>query len=413
MPIPVVCPSCQHKFGVPERFAGKRGKCPKCASVFRAPAGEPVLVASQAAPVDAPVAAPPLAPDDDIPVGVAIESEPPLGDSVPAAPPALPFIMESRPLPTGSHGHGPKHAAPKARAGTSPLVLAGIGGGIVLLAGLLAVAIWTATGGFNSEPVADASKPAKKPAERKSDRQKGVRSESVDEPSKPEKPGGIDEQDDGPRELGRLPEFEKPESPIPPAVIPSPIPPPPAADALSVESIEKLAQQCAIMNWKPADAEDFKKLQILARLVTQATVAEEGAADLPEEQAKLAAAGQAVIKTLSETAWASDAKLAELNRLSAASLSVDEPGVFAYGTARGMTEGDRRLLLLALDGTTEMVAVPVKTTKLETPEGSRWLVLGYRVGQAVQIDIRGNGMDRTIRPQLVNVTHLIGEPGSE
>lgn len=38
MPIPVRCPSCDHAFRVPDQYAGKRGKCPKCKSVFVAQA---------------------------------------------------------------------------------------------------------------------------------------------------------------------------------------------------------------------------------------------------------------------------------------------------------------------------------------------------------------------------------------
>ena len=38
MPIPVRCPSCEHAFRVPDQYAGKRGKCPKCKSVFVAEA---------------------------------------------------------------------------------------------------------------------------------------------------------------------------------------------------------------------------------------------------------------------------------------------------------------------------------------------------------------------------------------
>ena len=40
MPIPVRCPSCEHAFRVPDKYAGKRGKCPQCKAVFVAQAAD-------------------------------------------------------------------------------------------------------------------------------------------------------------------------------------------------------------------------------------------------------------------------------------------------------------------------------------------------------------------------------------
>ena len=37
MPIPVVCPSCKARFSVSEKFAGKKGPCPKCKTVIAVP----------------------------------------------------------------------------------------------------------------------------------------------------------------------------------------------------------------------------------------------------------------------------------------------------------------------------------------------------------------------------------------
>jgi predicted Zn finger-like uncharacterized protein len=37
MSVPVECPACKHSFAVPDEYAGKLGKCPKCGDVFRAP----------------------------------------------------------------------------------------------------------------------------------------------------------------------------------------------------------------------------------------------------------------------------------------------------------------------------------------------------------------------------------------
>lgn len=37
MPIPVVCPGCQARFAVSDKFAGKQGPCPKCKTVISIP----------------------------------------------------------------------------------------------------------------------------------------------------------------------------------------------------------------------------------------------------------------------------------------------------------------------------------------------------------------------------------------
>lgn len=419
MPIPVVCPSCQHKFAVPDTYAGKRGKCPECASVFRAPTAESVLVAAQA---QAATGAPPL-PEDDIPVGTAIDEPPIAGDSVVApAPPAAPFILETPAYVAGKAMSSVRRPPPSA-AGTNPLLLAGIGGGVVLVIGMVAVGIWAsgALGDSTGKKVADAGKQPKKAAATDDDPEDDEPHKATpastgasptkpsDKPAAPGKPAEPGEPAEKPADLGPLPEFEKPEAPIPPPVLTPP--PAPPADALTVESIEKLADECDKMGWKPADGEQFRKLQLLGRLVAQAKSAEENPANPEEERTKLGAAADVVLKTLSETYWASDAKLADLNRLSAASLTSDELGVFAYGTVMGMTNNAPKLLLVELGGTMETLAIPVKTSDLDTPLGSRWLILGQRVpGQIVSINIQGGGMDRTIRPPLVKATHLIGEP---
>ncbi len=42
MPIPVVCPGCKARFAVSEKFAGKKGPCPKCKNVITIPTPAPV-----------------------------------------------------------------------------------------------------------------------------------------------------------------------------------------------------------------------------------------------------------------------------------------------------------------------------------------------------------------------------------
>ena len=37
MPISVVCPGCKARFNVSDKFAGKKGPCPKCKTVLTVP----------------------------------------------------------------------------------------------------------------------------------------------------------------------------------------------------------------------------------------------------------------------------------------------------------------------------------------------------------------------------------------
>lgn len=76
MPIRVQCPQCRAEFQVNEKFAGKKGPCPKCKNTIEIPRGEPAApppadaktakrapVASKAAPTtQAAPAAPPTVP---------------------------------------------------------------------------------------------------------------------------------------------------------------------------------------------------------------------------------------------------------------------------------------------------------------------------------------------------------------
>jgi hypothetical protein len=41
MPIPVVCPGCKVRFNVSDKFAGKKGPCPKCKVIIQIPAVAP------------------------------------------------------------------------------------------------------------------------------------------------------------------------------------------------------------------------------------------------------------------------------------------------------------------------------------------------------------------------------------
>src|SRR5690606_36309341 len=59
MAIQVTCSACQYHFAVPDAYAGKRGKCPKCSAVIVAPAAESPTAAAPA-PAPPRPAAPPV-----------------------------------------------------------------------------------------------------------------------------------------------------------------------------------------------------------------------------------------------------------------------------------------------------------------------------------------------------------------
>ncbi len=58
MPIEVKCPSCQRKFRVPDKAAGKRIKCPKCTGAISVPAGQAPAASGGAPASTAPAVAP-------------------------------------------------------------------------------------------------------------------------------------------------------------------------------------------------------------------------------------------------------------------------------------------------------------------------------------------------------------------
>ena len=68
MPIPVECPNCGKVVRAPDSAAGKRGKCPQCATVIDIPFAAPEAPAAPAAPTPKkkPAPVPPPVDDDDV-----------------------------------------------------------------------------------------------------------------------------------------------------------------------------------------------------------------------------------------------------------------------------------------------------------------------------------------------------------
>lgn len=428
MPIPVVCPSCQHSFAVPDRYAGKRGKCPECESVFRAPTGDEELTIVQASPPPAPPAAPlaeappvlvaPLAPSAS-----AVEPSANLDFVFPEsfAPRPHAAVSLAKPADTRQRAaHGERGETVPGKSSPKGLLIGTIAGGAVLVVAGLAAVIWIASNSFKPMPVA--SKGIKKGAsgETSPKKKQSISPALAKRDAQAfERTGTAETADKSEHDLGQLPEFEKP-APVAPLPVPAPEPPlAPKAATLSVELIERLAEECQALAWKPTDQEQFTRFQELARLVTQAK-ASEGDETLPEETRQdLGAAAQGVLETLASTPWPEEPQLTEINKLSAAALKSDELGTFAYAVVIGGIPSvpdleDRNLIIFELSGTKDTIAVPVKTQLEETRQGSRWLVLGQRnPGPQFEVVLRGEGSERKIRPALVEATRIVGEPKKE
>jgi hypothetical protein len=178
-----------------------------------------------------------------------------------------------------------------------------------------------------------------------------------------------------------------------------------------------LARQCAELDWKPANTEQFVRFQQLARLVTAAQAAEEGLGRSAEEVQGLHEAADAALAPLAEYQWPIEADVVAANKLCAATLKSEEMGVFAYGTVIGSIPSDRapqlggkNLVIFELNGTMETLGLLVKAPLDELTQGSRWLVLGQRIGVPYPISMITDGVERKIEATAVTSTRLISEP---
>lgn len=156
MSIPVQCPACQHAFAVAERVRGKKGKCPKCGSVFRAEprADEDDIAVFPAVPAEASGSAEEIDvfPDvsDDVATFPTVSSATVSSESLPPPRPAPKAPRTAAPLPTGVAVAPTTPAFPSAsssgahaivhRHKSSPLPL--------ILGGSIAAVAFTAAAGF-------------------------------------------------------------------------------------------------------------------------------------------------------------------------------------------------------------------------------------------------------------------------
>lgn len=119
MSIPVRCPGCQHAFAVADRFAGKKGKCPRCGAVFKAESptgGLEISVFPEVEPSPPPAVAAPLATAAHSPAPLnptvtdsgPVATFPTVPRGTPVAAQAGPTFVSSRVSDSGPHARRPK-----------------------------------------------------------------------------------------------------------------------------------------------------------------------------------------------------------------------------------------------------------------------------------------------------------------
>ncbi|HTN75098.1 MAG TPA: trypsin-like peptidase domain-containing protein [Pirellulaceae bacterium] len=142
MSIPVQCPACQHAFAVADRFAGKKGKCPKCGAIFKAE----ILVAVEDDVATFPEVAAPAA----VPPPRSTMPPPPVvshSDSGPVAVfPTVPLTQSaavSTPLvKVDTQPHPPARGQRKGAKPANLPIIAAAAGGVALLGVIGVVAIF-------------------------------------------------------------------------------------------------------------------------------------------------------------------------------------------------------------------------------------------------------------------------------
>jgi hypothetical protein len=133
----VTCSACSTTLRVPDKYWGKKVRCPQCKDVIAVPAGSAVPVAATKAPAPAPAATD----DVDFLDDDAFVDEDPYADSPSAAGTAPPRVGKSSKTPKSSQPD------PKAKAGAfgmeKKMVGSGVLGGIGLMVGAI---VWFVLG---------------------------------------------------------------------------------------------------------------------------------------------------------------------------------------------------------------------------------------------------------------------------
>jgi hypothetical protein len=200
----VTCSACHYQFAVPQEFAGKKGKCPKCGAIITAPTSEfPAAPAAKAAPPARLKTAAPLesaaapAPARPAPRQATVQSSNTVRatDTVTTSSPE--FNFNTAPASPSATATKPRGSKPKPAANNTGMYMAlGAGGGVLGIGLIIVGLVMAFSGGSETpkKPIADAGdstkaattkgtgKKKKKPAE-------GDGSSLLDRPEpKPDRP---------------------------------------------------------------------------------------------------------------------------------------------------------------------------------------------------------------------------------
>jgi predicted Zn finger-like uncharacterized protein len=170
MSIPIQCPACQHAFAVADRFAGKKGKCPKCGMIFKAPAAEGLDVFPEVPPAPASVpvvpgpkrlatlrseggAAPPSGYDSGAVDTFPVVAAAPVVGNIPRGTPVA--AQQQQPtFAAAAHDSGAHRvSARKSKSMPLPVLIGSAVGGLALIGIVLGV-VWSLGNNDNAKPIA-------------------------------------------------------------------------------------------------------------------------------------------------------------------------------------------------------------------------------------------------------------------
>jgi S1-C subfamily serine protease len=148
-----------------------------------------------------------------------------------------------------------------------------------------------------------------------------------------------------------------------------------AAD-LKPEVLQKLFDELEAIGWHPTDTGQFGRVQEFAKLVS---IGRRGAAlGLPKA---VPAKALELSTRLAAASWKTDEQIKPINKLAVAELSKPATGTMLFGkikvkqSARSES-GSFTLLIVELEGESQLVAVPVSGVEATFAEGTRCLVTG-------------------------------------
>ena len=141
---------------------------------------------------------------------------------------------------------------------------------------------------------------------------------------------------------------------------------------LTVEGLQKAFDDADALKWSPKTAADYLRFQELGKMLAvgrhadKLGLSKEIAAKSVELSGKLAA------KT-----WTTDENITSINRLAAAELNKPGNGTLLFGKIKSKQSVQRiTIIMVALEGSGEIVALPVAGVEAALKEGTHCLVMG-------------------------------------